>query len=582
MEKTLFLKLLTLSALLLCFVTSSSSASPSSIDTLKLVNASKLEMFVDELPHMPKIYGYDVVDGVPKSKSFKIGMFKKKWKFHRDLPPTTVYAYGLTKQKASIPGPTIEALHRITTHVTWQNHLPPNHILPWDPTIPTALTKTTHGIPTVVHLHGGIHHSESDGNANSWFTSSFKIKGPTWTNQTYHYSNNQHPGNLWYHDHAMGLTRVNLLAGLIGSYIIRHPNIETPLQLPHGDEYDRPLVLFDRSFKTDGSIYMNSTGNNPSIHPQWQPEYFGDAIIVNGKAWPRLTVRRRKYRFRIINASNARFFRLFFTNGLRLVHVASDSAYITKPAASNKTLVGPSEITDFIVDFSKSKSNVAILANDAPYPYPSGDPVDELSGNVMKFIISPDKEVDTSRIPKKLVEYPVADLSSVTQTRYIAMYEYTSNIDEPTHLYLNGKPYDDPVTETPKAGSTEVWYVINLTDDNHPLHIHLGLFKVLDQTELVKADDFKDCMTKVNDAVKCHVEKYASGKKVKVPNYEKGWKNVFKMRPGFVTKIVVRFGYIHTNASYEFDATSGPGYAYHCHILDHEDNAMMRPLKIIK
>lgn len=487
-------------------------------------------------------------------------------KFHRDLPPTTVYAYGLTKRKATVPGPTIEAHYGVSTRVTWRNHLPPKHILPWDPTIPTPLTNTTNGIPTVVHLHGGIHEPESDGNANSWFTAKFKDKGPTWTTKTYHYPNNQQPGNLWYHDHAMGLTRVNLLAGLIGSYIIRHPSIEDPLELPHGDELDRPLVLFDRSFYTDGSIFMNSTGNNPSIHPQWQPEYFGDAIIVNGKAWPNLTVRRRRYRFRIINASNARFFRLFFTNGLRFIHVASDSAYIGKPVVSNETLVGPSEITDVIVDFSQSKNNFAILANNARFPYPTGDPVDEISGKVMRFTILPTREVDTSRIPKKLVEYPVVDLSSVSRTRYIAMYEYTSDVDEPTHLYLNGKPYEAPVTETPKVGSTEVWYVINLTEDNHPLHIHLGLFKVLDQTDLMKSEEFKDCMTKLNDAIKCHVDNYVRGKKTEVPDHEKGWKNVFKMRPGCVTEIVVRFAYIHTNASYGFDATTEPGYVYHCHV----------------
>ncbi|XP_015942044.1 multicopper oxidase LPR1 [Arachis duranensis] len=547
-----------------------------------LLNVSNLHMFVDELPEIPRILGYELVHGVPKSKSLTIGMFKKKWKFHRDLPATTVYAYGLNPEEATVPGPTIEALYGVGTHVTWENHLPPINILPWDPTIPIALTVAREGIPTVVHLHGGIHAPESDGNAYAWFTSGFRHKGPTWTNKTYYYPNNQQPGNLWYHDHAMGLTRINLLAGLIGAYIIRHPSIESPLGLPHGDEFDLPLVVFDRSFRTDGSIFMNSTGNNPTIHPQWQPEYFGDAIVVNGKAWPRLTVRRRKYRFRIINASNARFFRFFFTNGLRFTHVASDSAYIEKPITANETLLGPSEITDIIVDFSESKSEVAILANDAPYPYPSGDMVNEANSKVMKFIILPNEEVDTSRIPRRLLRYPDASLSHATRTRYIAMYEYTSATDEPTHLYLNGKPFDASVTETPKEGSTEVWYVINLTEDNHPLHIHLGLFKVLDQTELVDPEIFKDCMTKLNDALKCHVERYARGKKVGVPAHEKGWKNVYKMMPEFVTKIVVRFSFIHTNASYGFDATAKPGYVYHCHILDHEDNAMMRPLKIIK
>ncbi|KAJ4709777.1 multicopper oxidase LPR1-like [Melia azedarach] len=548
----------------------------------RITNPSEMEMFVDELPDMPRIKGFDVVDGVPKSKLLKIGMYRKKWKFHRDLPPTPVFAYGTSKDTATVPGPTIEALQGVDTLVTWQNHLPSKHILPWDPTIPTAISRSKKGIPTVVHLHGGIHEPESDGNANSWFTARFKEKGPTWTKKTYHYPNIQQPGNLWYHDHAMGLTRVNLLAGLIGAYTIRHHDVEGPLGLPSGDEFDRPLIVFDRSFRTDGSIYMNSTGNNPSIHPQWQPEYFGDVIVVNGKAWPHLVVRRRKYRLRIINASNARFFRFFFTNGLEFIHVASDSVYLGCPVMTNETLLAPSEITDVIIDFSQSKSDVAILANDAPYPYPSGDPVNDANGKVMKFIIKKDHEVDTWRIPKKLIKYPSPDLSSASRTRYIAMYEYTSDIDEPTHLYINGKSYEEPVTETPKAGTNEVWNVINLTEDNHPLHIHLGLFVVLEQTELVNLEEFKACMTKYNDAIKCHVNKYARGKKLEVPAHEQGWKNVYKMNPGKVTKILVRFSYIHSNASYAFDVTAEPGYVYHCHILDHEDNVMMRPLKFVK
>lgn len=548
----------------------------------RLINPSQLEMFVDELPDMPKIKCFeDAANGAPKPKKLKIGMFKKKWKFHRDLPPTPVYAYGTSKHTATVPGPTIEALHGIDTYVTWQNHLPSKHILPWDPTIPTAIPRKKKGIPTVVHLHGGIDEPESDGNSNSWFTAGFKEKGPTWTKKTYHYHNMQQPGNLWYHDHAMGLTRINLLAGLVGAYIVRHHDVETPLRLPSGDEFDRPLVVFDRSFRTDGSIYMNSTGNNPSIHPQWQPEYFGDAIIVNGKAWPRMTVRRRKYRFRIINASNARFYRFFFANGLRFIHVAADSVYLGRPVVTNETLLAPSEIADVVIDFSESKSDVAILANDAPYPYPSGDPVNDANGKVMKFIIKKNHELDTWRVPEKLIKYPSPDPSSASRTRYIAMYEYTSDIDEPTHLFINGKSYEEPVTETPKAGTSEVWNVINLTEDNHPLHIHLGLFVVLDQRELVKLEEFKACMTKYNDAIKCHISKYARGKKLEVSEHEKGWKNVYKMTPGYVTKILVRFSYIHSNASYPFDPTAEPGYVYHCHVLDHEDNVMMRDRKSV-
>ncbi|KAI3961080.1 hypothetical protein MKW92_002666 [Papaver armeniacum] len=538
-----------------------------------------LRMFVDELPTMPRVRGYHLKNGVPVSKKLKIGMFLKKWKFHKDLPPTKVFAFGVSKRRATVPGPTIEAIHGVDTYVKWQNHLPEKHILPWDPTIPTAKPKK--GVPTVTHLHGGIIEPQSDGHSNAWFTAGFKETGPTFSKRTYRYNNHQQPGNLWYHDHAMGLTRVNILAGLFGSYIIRHPEIEDPLQLPSGHKYDQTLVIFDRMFNVDGSIYMNNTGDNPSIHPQWQPEYFGNMIIVNGKAWPKMSVQRRKYRFRILNASNARFFRMLFSNGMRFIHVGSDSAYNKRPVVVDKLLLAPSEIADVVVDFSTSSSDEVILLNDAPYPFPGGDPVDQVNGKIMKFLINKKHEVDESHVPQRLIEYPVADVSGASRTRYIAMYEYTSSIDEPTHLYLNGKSYDEKVTETPKIGTSEIWYVINLTEDNHPLHIHLGLFTVRDRKEIVNLDEFKECMTKNNDPIKCNVSKYAIGRGIGVPRYEQGWKNVFKMQPGFMTEILVRFSHIHSNESYPFDASAEPGYVYHCHILDHEDNAMMRPLKLI-
>jgi FtsP/CotA-like multicopper oxidase with cupredoxin domain len=248
--------------------------------------------------------------------------------------------------------------------------------------------------------------------------------------------------------------------------------------------------------------------------------------------------------------------------------VGSDSAYLSKPVMTKSILLSPSEIVDVVVDFYKSPSRTVVLANDAPYPYPSGDPVNEENGKVMKFIINNESEDDTCTIPKKLINYPNADVSNAVLTRYISMYEYVSNSDEPTHLLVNGLPYEAPVTETPKSGTTEVWEVINLTEDNHPLHIHLGLFKVVEQTALLAAglEEFKECMTKQNDAVKCQISKYARGKKTAVTAHERGWKNVFKMMPGHVTRILVRFSYIHTNASYPFDPTQEPGYVYHCHV----------------
>ncbi|XP_051122245.1 multicopper oxidase LPR1-like isoform X2 [Andrographis paniculata] len=549
--------------------------------------SSRLEMFVDDLPDMPRIRAFshhqdvDVdVDGhrrvpvpIPLASPLRIGMYSKKWKFHRDLPPSPVFAYGRSRKAATVPGPTIEALHGVEARVTWANHLPPgsDHILPWDPTIPTAKPRKRTGIPTVVHLHGGIHEPQSDGHATSWFTPGFRERGPSWDRKTYSYNNLQQPGTLWYHDHAMGLTRLNLLAGLVGAYVIRHPSLELPLGLPEGRTFDRPLVVFDRSFCRNGSLFMNSTGNNPSIHPHWQPEYFGDVIVVNGKAWPRLAVQRRRHRFRIINASNARFFQFYLDDpGLEFVHVASDSAYIERPVAAKEFVLAPSEIVDVVIDFSKSKSKSGsvILRNRAPYPYPSGDPVNQANSKVLKFILSKGGQEldDKSKIPQQLIKYPSPDPSTASVTRYIGFFEYSSNTGEPTHMYINAKPFEAPATEMPKVGATEIWNVINLTEDNHPLHIHLGLLAALEQVELVDLESFKECMLKVNDAVRCRVKEHARGKKIQVPAQERGWKNVYKMMPGYLTKILVRFSHIHSNSSYTFDATAEPGYVYHCHV----------------
>ncbi|CAL9114160.1 unnamed protein product [Musa textilis] len=248
---------------------------PSPVTDKTVINSHSLKKYVEPLLMMPKIYGYSIKDIRPRSISLTIGMFEKKWKFHRDLPATTVFIYGTSREAATFPGPTIETIQGVPLNVTWENHLPEKHILPWDPTIPVAIPKHG-GVPAVVHLHGGIHEPQADGSAFAWYTANFREKGPKWTQTTYSYPNVQHPGNLWYHDHALGLTRANLLAGLIGIYIIRNPFVEAPLGLPAGDEYDR-------SFNKDGSLCMNYRGNNPTVHPQWQPEYFGRSSSSTGK-----------------------------------------------------------------------------------------------------------------------------------------------------------------------------------------------------------------------------------------------------------------------------------------------------------
>ncbi|CAI9087395.1 OLC1v1021452C2 [Oldenlandia corymbosa var. corymbosa] len=528
--------------------------------------AATLEMYVDELPRIPKLLGYVTSGfGVPGPGSLTIGMYQTTWKFHRDLPATTVFAYGTSTASATVPGPIIEAIRGVPTAVTWENFLPADHILPWDPTIATAIPRKG-GVPTVVHLHGGIHPPETDGHPLTWFTGSFRETGSKWSQPTYTYPNIQGPGNLWYHDHALGLTRVNLLAGLFAPYVIKDPVSEAALNLPPGPDFDQHLVIFDRSFYKDGSLYINYTGNNPTIHPQWQLEYLGDAVIVNGKAWPYLEVQRRKYRFRIINASNARYFRLSLTNGLSFTVIGSDASYLPAPVSSPNVILSPSEIADVVVDFSIANGDESILTNDAPAPYPIGNPVDGLNGKIMKFVIEPGNPVppDTSTIPERIISY--APVDEAVTNRYIVLYEYQSSTGDPAHLYINGKDFMDPVTETPKPGSTEVWEVINLTKANHPLHIHLAKFQALKIQELVDLEGFKSCMMSQNNAVACNVTSHVTGNLLTVPEYEKTWKNVVKIEPGYQTTVVVRFNLVANDGLYPFDVTAEPGYVYHCHV----------------
>jgi FtsP/CotA-like multicopper oxidase with cupredoxin domain len=227
----------------------------------------------------------------------------------------------------------------------------------------------------------------------------------------------------------------------------------------------------------------------------------------------------------------------------------------------------------------------------------------------MKFVIEKTKGSDSTEIPHKLVLYPRAKINDSVLTRYIALYMYMDlsmkekmgmgngngngngmgngngtgmgMMGMETGMLINAVPFDAPVTEIAKQGTSEIWHVINLSTESHPLHIHLALFTILNHTHLVNVDKFTDCMTKMNDSLKCDIDKYAKGKVIKPPPNEMGWKNVVKIDPGFMTTILVRFSLLDSHHSYPFNVSAVPGYVYHCHMLDHEDNEMMRPLQIV-
>nr|CAD1838182.1 unnamed protein product [Ananas comosus var. bracteatus] len=558
-------------SLMLMFVTVATGFSttppPVTEQTLQKI-AGSLEMYVDLLPQMPKIYGYSMEGGSPKPVKLTLGMYEKKWQFHRDFPATTVFVFGAGADMATFPGPTIEALQGVPLCVTWQNYPSGKAHPPVGPHDHVAVPPHG-GVPTVVHLHGGVHPPQSDGNPSAWFTAisvTPALNGPNTpipiptseSRQSLTYGSDNVDGevldrdkdNFLYHDHALGLTRANLLAGLLGAYVLRSPSVEASFGLPAGDEFDRHLIIADRSFYADGSLYMNATGDNPSIHPEWQPEYFGEAVTVNGKAWPFLTVRRRRYRFRIINSSNARYFNLSLSNHLPFCVVGSDTAYLNKPVMTSTVLLAPAEIFDVVIDFTKSATSEAELINSAPYPYPNGTATNRLNGKVMKFVIGRESAPDDSRIPKRLVRYPRADEREATVKRYITFYEYDSATEKPTHL---------TTTPAPSSGKLPGGEGAAVGERDRVLELH---------------DGARRCRQ-----VQHHGQ--AIGRLLAVPEHEKTWKNVVKIEPGYMTTVVVKFKLVDTNATYPFDATAEPGYVYHCHILDHEDNEMIRPLKLI-
>ncbi|KAH7404501.1 hypothetical protein KP509_15G029200 [Ceratopteris richardii] len=540
--------------------------------------AQKLQMFVDEIPMIPTIKGYTTSsEGAYMPANLSIGMYMKLWKFHRDLPESPVFAFGESVDVATVPGPTIEAISGVKTYVEWKNYLPDQHIFTIDRTLDVA--RPTTGVPTVVHLHGGVTEPASDGHALAWYTKKYREKGENWEKAVYVYHNPVETSTIWYHDHAVGYTRLNLLAGLIGAYKIINPDLENKFSLPKR-EFDQQLVIMDRSFTKDGRIYINSTGNNPDIHPEWQPEYFGNVIVVNGKAWPYMRVKRRKYRFRIINASNARYFGLSMDDGTNFTQIASDSSYLAAPISIKSILLGASETADVIIDFSMSKSNSIILNNDARYPFPNGDAPGITHSKVMKFMIEEKEADDDTHIPTYFKQIEKLREEEAVVTRNIVMYEYDSTSNLPMRLVLNFANLSDPVSDFPKHGSIELWHVVNLTPDNHPFHIHLVSFQVLRQQKLKNLDNISACALEHKGIEQCNIKSYFDEDPTPPPPNEAGWKNAFKMQPSYVTSILVKFSM--TGSKYfPFDPTGKPGYFYHCHILDHEDNVMIRPYILV-
>src|ERR1700730_404834 len=354
------------------------------------------------------------------------------------FPTTKVYAYGglvnfsesgdpnqEVRTAFTFPGPTFEAVRNRRIFVQYSNELDDELIFPNDPTImganvnnatipvppfrpfPPGYERFQEPIPTVAHLHGGVTPSASDGFPEAWFTEDQRRTGPAFTTDTFEYFNAQLATTLWYHDHTLGMTRLLVAAGLEGTYLLREKNDPIAPLLPSG-KFEMPLMLTDRAFNTDGSIHFTAVGDNPAIHPYWDPEYFGDTILVNGKVWPNMKVERRQYRFRIVNGSNARFYNLKLSNGMSFIQIGGDGSYLPAPATLTEALIAPSERADILIDFSNVPAGTQIiLQNTANAPFPGGDPIDPATtGTVMQFEVLNTPAVHPHSLPAHLIDIP--------------------------------------------------------------------------------------------------------------------------------------------------------------------------------
>jgi spore coat protein A, manganese oxidase len=492
------------------------------------LNPTSLARYVDPMPILPIAHPIGTRphpnDPSTRVPFYRIQMRESFTQLHRDLKPARQWGFD-----GVVPGPTFMTKSGEPYLVEWANALPDKHFLPLDHNLHGA----EKGLPesrTVVHLHGAKVPPESDGYPENWY--------PPGRSATAFYPNAQDAAMLWYHDHAMGINRLNIFAGLAGAAII-HDEVEAALNLPSG-KFEIPLVIWDRMFDPNGQLYYPVSANADA---PWIPEFFGDVMMVNGKAWPYLEVEPRKYRFRVLNAANGRFFRCSFSDGRPFHQIGTDAGLLPAPVELKSVFMAPAERADLIVDFSTRAGKTVNLMSEY--------------FDIMQFRVASSGTKDTSAMPSALRAVPKTPESEAVQNRMLPLIEWDNKVAEPMIMLLGGKRWMDPITEKPCLDTVEIWNLINSTDDAHPIHLHLVRFQILDRRRFDKFDfQMRHKLRFIGDAMAPEAN-------------EAGWKDTVRANPGVVTRIIVRFeGYTGR-------------YVWHCHILEHEDNEMMRPYEVV-
>jgi len=292
--------------------------------------------------------------------------------------------------------------------------------------------------------------------------------------------------------------------------------------------------------RSDGSLEYPTSGDPKS---PWVPEVFGDAMLVNGKLAPDFEVEPRKYRFRIMNGSNGRFFRLSFGELIEFHQIGSDQGLLAAPIAIKRLVLAPGERGDLIFDFSGHAGQEVLLKSD--------------SFDLVQFRVSAAPVSDTSALPATLRPLTRIPESQAIKTRRLTLNEKMDMVQNSMGMLLNNTPWHMPVSEKPVLGTTEIWELVNLTEDSHPIHLHLVKFQILDRR---KFDTF-EYQSK-------GTMRYLAPPIPPSPS-DAGWKDIVRADSGLVTRIIV-----------PFEGFAGR-YVWHCHLLEHEDNEMMRPFEVV-
>jgi spore coat protein A, manganese oxidase len=474
---------------------------------------------------------------------------------HPSLGRTRVFGYDDGSGRGvTTPGYTIEVLKGTPTSVTYVNALPARHL--FDNEVPDYMHAGT-PVRMNTHLHGGHVAGLSDGNPYA-FPAEY-LPGQV---QNVVYPNDQNSTLLWYHDHADQITRLNVYAGLAGLYVVRdsadtgaEPN---GLGVP-GGAYEIPLVLADRQFDSSGQLFYSPDST-------WLPEFFGNTPLVNGAAQPYLAVEPRIYRFRILNASNARFWNLTIQGGPPAVQIGSDGGLFTRPVPVSRLLLLPAERADVLVDFSRFAGQTLTVTNpdlpaDVSSPAPPLPTVMEI--RVGRRVTQPGPRGFPAALPGSMPA-----LGGPSLTRIITLEEVENpDTGEPEYGSLNGRKFDDPrgVQETPRAGTIEDWRLVNLTEDSHPIHLHLVQFQIMDRTPF-DANRYTAALAAARatnpDAPNPDPTPYLTGPAVAPDPNERGWKDTVRTNPAQVTRIRMRW-------TLPAGVTAPQRYVFHCHILEH-------------